>query len=78
MAADMDVPFLGKVPLDPRIGRCCDEGKSFLSEVPESPATAAYKQIIRSMLRFVFMHHESLFFSHIHVLREFYGRCQQQ
>ena len=61
MAADMDVPFLGKVPLDPRIGRCCDEGKSFLSEVPESPATAAYQQIIRSMLRFVFMHHESLF-----------------
>lgn len=62
MAADMDVPFLGKVPLDPRIGRCCDEGKSFLSEVPESPATAAYKQIIRSMLRFVFMHPESFFF----------------
>lgn len=48
MAADMEVPFLGKVPLDPRIGRCCDEGKSFLSEVPESPAANAYKQIIQS------------------------------
>ena len=48
MAADMEVPFLGKVPLDPRIGRCCDEGKSFLSEVPESPAADAYKQIIQS------------------------------
>ena len=44
----MEVPFLGKVPLDPRIGRCCDEGKSFLSEVPESPAANAYKQIIQS------------------------------
>ena len=48
MAADMRVPFLGKVPLDPRIGRCCDEGKSFLSEIPESPAAEAYKQIIQS------------------------------
>jgi len=48
MAADMEVPFLGKLPLDPRIGRCCDEGKSFLSEVPESPAANAYKQIIQS------------------------------
>ncbi|XP_074638959.1 cytosolic Fe-S cluster assembly factor NUBP1 homolog [Acropora palmata] len=52
MAADMDVPFLGKVPLDPRIGRCCDEGKSFLSEVPESPATAAYQQIIRKIVNY--------------------------
>ena len=53
MAADMEVPFLGKVPLDPRIGRCCDEGKSFLSEVPESPAAEAYKQIIQSTFMFV-------------------------
>ena len=53
MATDMEVPFLGKVPLDPRIGRCCDEGKSFLSEVPESPAAEAYKQIIQSTFMFV-------------------------
>lgn len=52
MAADMEVPFLGKVPLDPRIGRCCDEGKSFLSEVPESPAADAYKQIIQKILEY--------------------------
>ena len=48
MAADMEVPFLGKLPLDPRIGRCCDEGKSFLTEVPDSPAAEAYKKIIQS------------------------------
>lgn len=53
MAADMEVPFLGKVPLDPRIGRCCDEGKSFLSEVPKSPAADAYKQIIQSTFMFI-------------------------
>ncbi|KAG7459471.1 hypothetical protein MATL_G00210990 [Megalops atlanticus] len=41
MCADLSLPLLGRVPLDPRIGRSCDEGKSFLSEVPESPAVAA-------------------------------------
>ena len=50
MASDMEVPFLGKLPLDPRIGRCCDEGKSFLTEVPDSPAADAYKKIIQSTL----------------------------
>lgn len=50
MAADMGVPFLGKLPLDPRIGKCCDEGKSFLTEVPDSPATLAYKTIIQKII----------------------------
>ena len=29
-------------------GKCCDEGKSFLSEMPDSPAAQAYQQIIDS------------------------------
>ena len=48
MTADMGVAFLGKLPLDPRIGWCCDQGKSFLSEVPDSPAAKAYQEIIQS------------------------------
>jgi len=32
----MGVPFLGKIPLDPRLARACDEGKSFLEEYPNS------------------------------------------
>ena len=51
LAAESGVPFLGCIPLDPRIGRCCDEGKSYLSEVPDSPATQAYKAIVDSELR---------------------------
>ncbi len=31
-------------------GRCCDEGKSYIKEVPDSPATIAYKAIIDSKL----------------------------
>lgn len=30
------------------IGKCCDEGKSYLTEVPDSPATKAFMEIIES------------------------------
>ena len=58
MATDMGVPFLGRVPLDPRIGKCCDEGVSFVQTVPDSPAAEAYRAIVkrtsvRRMVRFV-------------------------
>ncbi|KAK6481587.1 cytosolic Fe-S cluster assembly factor nubp1 [Huso huso] len=46
MCKELNIPLLGKVPLDPRIGKSCDEGKSFLSGVSESAATAAYRSII--------------------------------
>ena len=46
MAQDMDIPFLGSIPLDPRIGMACDYGQSFLEEYPESPASEAYRGII--------------------------------
>ncbi|KAI8361280.1 P-loop containing nucleoside triphosphate hydrolase protein [Mortierella sp. GBAus27b] len=46
MAADTNVRFLGSIPLDPRIGKSCDQGLSFLEEYPDSPATLAYQNII--------------------------------
>lgn len=52
MCADLKLPLLGKVPLDPRIARSCDEGRSFLSEVPDSPAAEVYQKIVKS--EFVF------------------------
>uniref|UniRef100_A0A3B4DSN7 AAA+ ATPase domain-containing protein n=1 Tax=Pygocentrus nattereri TaxID=42514 RepID=A0A3B4DSN7_PYGNA len=48
MCEELGLTLLGKVPLDPRIGRSCDEGKSFLNEVPDSPAAAAYQTIVQS------------------------------
>lgn len=48
MCADLNLPLLGKVPLDPRIARSCDEGRSFLNDVPDSPAAAVYQTIVRS------------------------------
>lgn len=48
MCADLSLPLLGKVPLDPRIAQSCDEGRSFLSEVPDSPAAKVYQTIVQS------------------------------
>ncbi|KAI5623077.1 cytosolic Fe-S cluster assembly factor nubp1, partial [Silurus asotus] len=48
MCEELSLPLLGRVPLDPQIGRSCDEGKSFLNEVPDSPAAAAYRAIVQS------------------------------
>ncbi|KAG1760126.1 P-loop containing nucleoside triphosphate hydrolase protein [Suillus occidentalis] len=40
------IQLLGKVPLDPRIGKSADYGVSFLDEYPDSPASDAYLNII--------------------------------
>lgn len=53
MCEEMNVKFLGKVPIDPLIGQCCDEGKSFVKEFPNSPASIAYNEIILSNLKFL-------------------------
>ncbi|KAI9103195.1 essential iron-sulfur cluster binding protein localized in the cytoplasm [Phlyctochytrium arcticum] len=46
MALDTSVPYLGAIPLDPRIGQSCDLGESFLDMYPDSAATQAYLAII--------------------------------
>ncbi len=52
MCQDMDVKFLGKLPLDPRLARCCDEGKNFVAEYGNSPTVKALKEIIENVKRF--------------------------
>jgi len=49
MCSDLGIPFLGKLPLDPRIGKSCDEGVCFLSTHPDSPACKAYQKIIQNI-----------------------------
>ncbi|XP_016047733.2 cytosolic Fe-S cluster assembly factor NUBP1 [Erinaceus europaeus] len=47
MCQALGIPLLGRVPLDPLIGKSCDRGQSFLTEAPDSPATAAYRAVIQ-------------------------------
>ncbi|XP_076272161.1 NUBP iron-sulfur cluster assembly factor 1 [Rhynchophorus ferrugineus] len=46
MCEELDVPFLGSLPLDPKVTRCCDEGKNFIEDLPDSPVIKALDQII--------------------------------
>ncbi len=47
LAQEMGIPFLGAVPLDPRIGMACDYGESFFDNFPDSPACAALHAVVR-------------------------------
>lgn len=49
MCEDLGVPFLGSLPLDPLLARYCDEGKDYLTELPDNTATKALREIIESM-----------------------------
>uniref|UniRef100_U3I6N3 NUBP iron-sulfur cluster assembly factor 1, cytosolic n=1 Tax=Anas platyrhynchos platyrhynchos TaxID=8840 RepID=U3I6N3_ANAPP len=57
MCQNLNVSLLGKVPLDPQIGKSCDKGQSFLSEAPESPATASYRNIIQRIQEYCDLQH---------------------
>uniref|UniRef100_T1IU54 Cytosolic Fe-S cluster assembly factor NUBP1 homolog n=1 Tax=Strigamia maritima TaxID=126957 RepID=T1IU54_STRMM len=52
MAKELKIPFLGRIPLDPKIGMTSDKGNNFLTEFPESPAVDAYAKIISQILEF--------------------------
>jgi Mrp family chromosome partitioning ATPase len=46
-AEEEGIVFLGRVPLDPRIGMSCDYGESFLDAWPDSPACEAIRGVVR-------------------------------
>nr|CAB3264475.1 cytosolic Fe-S cluster assembly factor NUBP1 homolog [Phallusia mammillata] len=52
VAVEMGIPFLGSIPLDPLIGKCCDNGQSYLESSPDSPATKAYLNICNKIKKF--------------------------
>jgi ATP-binding protein involved in chromosome partitioning len=47
MAADMNVPFLGSIPMDPKLAEACDNGQAFVQYFAESPTAAIVRNIIR-------------------------------
>jgi len=45
-AEDMGVPFLGRVPMDPRIVESGDAGTPFVESFPDSPAAKSFMRIV--------------------------------
>jgi len=49
LAKDTGIPFLGAVPLDPRIGMSCDFGESFFDNFGDSPACEALLDVVKNV-----------------------------
>lgn len=53
MCEDMNVPFLGSLPLDPRIAKACDEGENFIEKYGTETATVkSLNHIITQVVNF--------------------------
>jgi Mrp family chromosome partitioning ATPase len=50
MAADFNVPFLGKLPIDPAIGKACDAGLPFIQSHAASETAQFLRDIIKPLL----------------------------
>jgi len=49
-ALTMNIPFLGQIPLDPRMVQCADAGESYMEKHPDSEVTKAYNQIVARIM----------------------------
>lgn len=49
LAEELNIPLLGCVPLDPLIGKSCDDGDNFLETYPNHPTSQAILDIVESL-----------------------------
>ncbi len=50
LALEMGVPFLGQIPIDPRVVMAGDAGRPLLRDGPQSPAAEAFFDVVDSIL----------------------------
>jgi len=53
IAQQFDIPFLGKIPIDPRIREANDKGKIFFLEYPDSEASKEFLKIADKVIQIV-------------------------
>lgn len=51
-AKDLEVPFLGRVPIDLDVVNTGDEGLPIIAANPDSPAARAFNDIIEKVIEF--------------------------
>lgn len=49
IAGDMGVPFLGSIPLDPKIAESCDAGRAYIRDFADSPTARIMGDIVKSI-----------------------------
>jgi ATP-binding protein involved in chromosome partitioning len=53
VSQEFSIPFLGKIPLDPRICEASDLGHPFITENPDSPASKAFMKIVEKIKTYI-------------------------
>ncbi|KAL1518171.1 hypothetical protein ABEB36_001833 [Hypothenemus hampei] len=49
MCQELNVRFFGRLPLDPKVAKCCDQGQNFYDVVPDSPAIKSFENIVQEL-----------------------------
>jgi ATP-binding protein involved in chromosome partitioning len=49
-AQAMAIPFLGRIPFDPKMVQCADAGESYMDKYPDSEVTAAYDRVVAKIM----------------------------
>jgi Mrp family chromosome partitioning ATPase len=49
IAKDMNVPFLGSIPIEPKIAETCDNGEAFIQRYGSSATASLMREIIKSV-----------------------------
>ena len=50
MALEMNLPFLGRIPIDPQIVEACDGGLPYVESYKDSRIAECFSEIVRPML----------------------------
>jgi ATP-binding protein involved in chromosome partitioning len=51
LAQEAGVPFLGELPIDPRVAECGDNGDPIVHKYPDSPSANAYRALAETVVR---------------------------
>lgn len=49
LARELELPFLGKIPMDPKVVMAGDDGSPYLSSDADSPATKAFGEVVTAV-----------------------------
>jgi ATP-binding protein involved in chromosome partitioning len=49
LARELELPFLGKIPMDPLVVLAGDDGTPYLSSDADSPATRAFSEVVKAI-----------------------------
>lgn len=50
LSNEFQIPFLGRLPIDPNLARTCDEGSNFITGFPSSPTTQFMMNLTSKLL----------------------------